>query len=337
MGIVQRLFAPGSTPDAPEDRNYSDVVTNALINAAADTMSDGYVAALEVAAGQLSRAFAAATVPPLLEAVFTPDVLAQMGRSIVESGEAVWYRVGRRLIRAVNYSLSGGVYDVSGASGTIRRVAAERVVHARWNVDTASNRGVAPLQSARMLRDMQSKLEMSLGQEAGAAVGYLLPIPQDGAAGTVEQLRKDLADLKGRIAVVETTRGGWSDGTGGAPRRDYDLARMGANFPSGNVALYQAAHNAVLAACGYPVQLATDSDGTAQREAWRRYLHGTVAPLGRLIETAARAAGLPLALGWDNLFASDVMGRARAFQSLVNGGMSLEAAAAASGILNVED
>ena len=42
--------------------------------------------------------------------------------------------------------------------------------------------------------------------------------------------------------------------------------------------------------------------------------------------------GLTIELNWDALFASDMAGRARAFQSLVAGGMSLEAAAA-SGIL----
>ena len=48
--------------------------------------------------------------------------------------------------------------------------------------------------------------------------------------------------------------------------------------PEGNVRLFRSAKEAVLGACGYPVQLDQDSDGTAQREAWRRYLHGTVAP-----------------------------------------------------------
>lgn len=41
-------------------------------------------------------------------------------------------------------------------------------------------------------------------------------------------------------------------------------------------------------------------------------------------------------IDWDQLFASDISGRARAFQSLVNGGMEIAAAAAAAGPLTQE-
>jgi len=331
--------APEPGPDI-EDRNYTDAITDAIVAAAADATASGYVAALEVAAGQLARAFAAARVGGPGAAAFTPDVMAHIGRRLVETGEAVWLRVGRRLRPAESYSISSAdldTYDLALAGGDARAVRASRVLHVRWNLDVSSGRGVAPLSTARTLRMLVNRLEGSMRDEAQAAVGYLLPVPADGAAGVVEQLRRDIADLAGRIAVVETTRGGWGDGAAGAPRRDYELARLGPAYPDGNVRLYQASHNVVLAACGYPVQLATDSDGTAQREAWRRYLHGTVAPLGRLVTTAAALAGLSITLDWDELFASDISGRARASQSLVNGGMSVEAAAAASGLLEPQE
>ena len=35
----------------------------------------------------------------------------------------------------------------------------------------------------------------------------------------------------------------------------------------------------VLSACGVPVSLVTDADGTSQREAWRRFVMGGVEPL----------------------------------------------------------
>ena len=322
-----------------EQRNYSDAITQAIINASADAAANGYVAALEVASGQLSRAFASAGVGGAGAAMFTPDVLAQIGRALVENGEAVWYRIGRRLARGDQYDISGDSYVFSplSGSGSERRVPASRVLHVRWNVEVSTGRGLSPLGAARTLRELMQKLESSIEEEAGAAVGYLLPVPADGDAGNIDQLKADLAALKGRIAVVETTRGGWTGDPSGAPARDFALSRMGANFPTGNVQLYTAAHNTVLAACGYPVQLATDSDGTAQREAWRRYLHGTVAPLGRLLANAAAMAGAVITLDFDDLFASDISGRARAFQSLVNGGMDAGEAAALSGLISEDD
>ncbi|MDE0489318.1 MAG: hypothetical protein OXI07_09025 [Gammaproteobacteria bacterium] len=320
-----------------EDRNYSDIVTRALVDAATENLSDAYVSALEIAAGQLSRAFASATVSGSGAAAFGPWVMTQIGRQLVEGGEAVWYRIGQRLFRADNYErLPSGAYQLS-LPGGVRMEPPGRVFHARWNVDTASERGMGPLAAARTLRVLMQRIESSLATENNAAVGYLLPVPADGDDTTIDKLKADLAALNGRVAVIETARGGWGDGTSAAPRRDFELARMGPNIPDGNVRLFVAARESVLAACGYPVQLAQQADGTSQREAWRRYLHGTVAPLGRLVSSEAARVGLAIDIDWDRLFASDIQGRARAFQALVGGGMDITQAAAASGLLQPEE
>ncbi len=263
--------------------------------------------------------------------------MTQIGRQLVEQGEACWFRVGRVLRRADNYEFQpNGRYTLS-LPGGVRSEPSDRVFHVRWNIDVASSRGVAPLSAARTLRLMMQRLEQALADEGNAAVGYLLPVPTDGASGTVDDLKKNLAELRGRIAVVETTRGGWGEGGSAAPTRDFALARLGPDYPQASVQLFAAAREAVLAACGYPVQLVQAADGTAQREAWRRYLHGTVAPLGRLVTAEAARIGLPVTIDFDTLFASDIQGRARAFQSLVGAGMSLDEAAAASGILTPEE
>ena len=331
----KRLAAPEPPPDARarEERNYSDLVTRALVGAVEDGLADSYISSLEIAAGQLSRAFASARVTGPDAGRFDPWTLAQMGRSLTEDGEAVWFRLGGWFVRAQNYGIipTTGDYQISNPNGEFMR-SPMQVFHARWNIDLGSGRGLSALSAARTLRELSQNLERSLATESNAAIGYLLPVPGDGDAGNVEALKQDLANLKGRIAIIETTRAGWEAG-GAAPRRDYELARLGPAYPDSSIALFTAAGERVLAACGYPVQLAQNSDGTAQREAWRRYMHGTVAPLGRIVEQAAMAAGMTIALDFETLFASDIQGRARAFQSLVQGGMPLEAAAAASGIL----
>ena len=322
-----------------EDRGYSDIVTQALVDAASNPASDAYVSALETAAGQLSRAFGAAGVSGAGASAFGPWTMTQIGRQLVEQGEAVWFRGGGDLLlRGDNYDLSPRMnrYTFSLPTGSVD-VPSDRVFHARWNVDVNSGRGLSPLGAARTLRELMRKLESSLSTEGNAAIGYLLPVPSDGDAANIEALKEDLAKLNGRIAVAETTRGGWGDGGSAAPRRDFELARLGPAYPQGNVELFTRARHAVLSACGYPVPLATDTDGTGQREAWRRYLHGTVAPLGRLVSAEAARVGLPVELDWDSLFASDIQGRARAFQSLVGGGMDISQAAAVSGLLNTEE
>lgn len=328
---------PAPEPE-PEKRNYTDVVTNALVEAAADSQIDAYVSALETAAGHLSRAFAAATITGTGASVFTPWVMTQIGRSLIEEGEAVWFRRGRELVRAQQYTFTPpGRYQISNPDG-LRTLGDDRVLHVRWNLQVASGRGLSPLGTARTLRTLMYRLENSLANEANAPVGYLLPLPTDGHSTTVEKLRDDIAALKGRIAVIETTATGWGEGPRGGGN-NLGLERLGPSYPQDNVAMFKAARQAVLVACGMPAGLAEGGgqDGGAQRESWRRYLHGTVAPLGRLVALEAERIGLPITIDWDQLFASDIAGRARAFQSLVGGGMDITQAAAASGLLSQED
>ena len=81
-----------------------------------------------------------------------------------------------------------------------------------------------------------------------------------------------------------------------------------------------------------------ESDGTGQREARRRFLHGTVQPLANMLAVElARATGYPCSISFESLFASDIQGRARAFQSLVGGGLPIEDAATASGLVSLDD
>ena len=45
----------------------------------------------------------------------------------------------------------------------------------------------------------------------------------------------------------------------------------------------------------------------------------------------------PISLSFDSLFAADLAGRARAFQSLVNGGVDVAKAASLAGLLMAEE
>ena len=322
-----------------EQRNYTELLTNALVEAATTDEGLGYISALETSAGALSRAFAAGIVEGANAEMFTPWTMAQIGRSLVETGETIWYRpAGNRLIRVDNYGIQpSGTYqlNINGADPIV--TGPDRVLHVRWNVDVSSGRGVGPLTTARVLKQLMNKLEVSIGNELNAAVGYLLPIPTDGASGNIESLKADIANLKGKIAVIETARQAWGQGMNQGPRNEYALDRLGPDIPDSSVRLFESATRAVFTACGFPVSLAIDADGTGQREAWRRYLHGTVAPLGRLVIQAASDISLSVSLDWQNLFASDITGRARAFQSLVGAGMDINQAATASGLLNTDD
>ena len=80
-----------------------------------------------------------------------------------------------------------------------------------------------------------------------------------------------------------------------------------------------------MSACQVPISLITDADGTSQREAWRRFVMGSVEPLSqRMAEELTRKLDLPsLDFKFRSLWASDLIGRTQAFQRLVQGGMGI--------------
>lgn len=108
--------------------------------------------------------------------------------------------------------------------------------------------------------------------------------------------KEDIKGIKGGIAVVETTQGGWDTGRLNAPNRDFGLQRLGANFPNPNISLYVRLQSLILSACGVPTEVVERSNGSAMREGWRRFLWGTLMPLGRVFESECTRRVLILSL-----------------------------------------
>ena len=178
-------------------------------------------------------------------------------------------------------------------------------------------------------------------KETGGPVGHWLPVPQDGGEGgeddPLASLKADLAAGRGRTMLVETTSAAWGEGRAAAPAEDWKPRRFGASPPGALPALRTDAALAVLAACQVPACLITDADGTAQREAWRRWAMGPLAGLAAVVE-AEFAAKLdqPVRFDFSGLWAHDLAGRAAAFKAMVTGGMDLAKAAAVSGLMSDE-
>ena len=163
---------------------------------------------------------------------------------------------------------------------------------------------------------------------------------KDGSDPTVTALKNDLLKLNGQLALVESMRGNWKEGSSAreAPA-DWRAQRIGASPPVSLVNLHELASREIALACGVPAALASPNPtGTGTRESWRQFLFGTIAPVGKLVAAElSRKLGAPITLKWDELRASDLAGRARAFQSLVGGGMELGRAAGLAGLLDPTD
>ena len=349
-----KLFVRDRDYEAELQRRASsatdEIVQGILARADGGGAGNAATAALEIAAGLVGRAFAAGEVTGDASGLLDAAMLNQIGRSLIRNGQ--WVGVVMPSSGAIRVACD---WDISGAANegawtykcnfpapsgqtAAREYPSRRVIHLRYAVPV--NRpwaGLSPLQVASIGGALSSETASMLADESGGPRGYLLPVPDsDGQSTRVAALRTDIAGLKGRLATIESQQSLAADG--GVRRfREWEAVRIGSKPPDALVNLHQVATTEVLAACGVPVALvAADSPGTAIREAWRIFLFSTIAPLGRIVTAELGRKIGASSMQWDELRASDLAGRARAFQSMVGAGMELERAAALSGLMDGE-
>ena len=342
---------------------YGRVLDAIEAEAAGSAMDNGSTAALEAAAGALSRALASATVqgPEWAAEAVQGDFLAQLGRDLVRSGQSLHViRAGAdgmpRLILCDSWHWQGGDVDPEtwqcratayGPSASLTWIVpAASVVFVKWGSRPGSPyTGVGPTQWASTTARLQYQTERSLADEAGGALAQLITYPQDGGNGReaggdggeadpLAPLKADIARARGRALFVETTAAGNGDGRDAAPKRDWQPSRLGPNPPEALAAIRRDAFNAVLASCGVPPDLFSPADGTAQREALRRWHMSTVLPLARLIEAElSRKLAAPIRLAFDG-YALDMVSRAQVVHKLTSAGVDIGVAMSAVGLLD---
>ena len=327
--------------------NYTDQILAAIHGAAAGNRAAiDKTAALEIAAGTVGRAFASAKVsgPARLIQPLEPAFLAEVGRQLIRRGEALYaIQVSNMgsvsLLPAGSWDIAGTArreswryrVDLYGPSGSeTLNMGAESVLHFRYATDPARPYlGLGPLQFASLSGRLHSEAAGALADESAGIRGYVMPYPIGGDDSSITRLKSDLAGLKGRLAFVETTAAGLGEGRDAAPRRDWEAQRIGADFPAPLVDALTASGRSVLAACGVPVELLERGDGTSSREAWRRFLWSTIQPLANCATRELRR-GLEsdeISLTFEELRASDLAGRARAFSQITDGKLPAEKAA----------
>ena len=333
--------------------DFSDAVVRLIEAQAAGTAADASsTAAIEAAAGALSRAFAAAKVegPTWVEEAVSPQFLAQVGRDLVRSGDSmhvIRVRDSVRLIPASSWHWEGNhdpdswtvrVTAYGPSTSTTWNLSHKAVIFVRWGGTPGQPYvGTGPTSWAHTTARLQAETERSLADEAGGPLAQMVAIPQDGGDGNTDDplamLKTDIAKARGKAVLVETTSAGWDQGRATAPQKDWSANRLGPAPPEAMVSVSKDAFARMLAACGCSPALFDDSDGTSKREALRQWHLGTVRPLARILETElSLKLETDVRLVFDN-YPLDLAGRAQAFQKLVGGGVTVSEALVTSGLL----
>ena len=342
--------------------SYTDQVVSALVAAATSgrAASPLVSGALEICAGFYARAFAGATVnDPVLAQTVTPAVLASIARSLVRVGASLHVLaagrdgltlrpVGAWDVRGDHPEPSSWSYQIDEAvpNGTrSRRVGSDEVVHCLYAFSPGAPwSGVSPLGFAASCGTLAAHAERALAEESSGPVGSVLPMPAstlpagasaDALTSPNKKMESDLIALKGGLAMVESTAGGFGDRPN-APHGDWVVRRFSPSPNENMVALRESVTATVLSCCGVPLSLATlPADGVAQRESWRRFILGSVIPVSRsmiLPELRLKLDAPHLQLDFGDLQAADVVSRARAVGSLTKSGVELDEAMELAGL-----
>ena len=343
-------WLPWKTPvEHRADSSYTDALI-ASLTANAGGQSTAFAtatAALEACAGFIGRAFATAEVkaPGFATTALDPATLSMVGRALVRRGEIVFLirvdRDGLKLLPAASHDIDGGPdpstweyrLTVGGPerTHTYSRQPAASVLHFSYAVDPERPwRGYGPLQVAQLAGRLSAETTAALADESAGPRGAFLPTPAPGADSSVGNMKGDIRTARGDMLMVQA--GDW--GEAGSAEAQWSAKRFGPAPPDSLVQLLDTASKEVMAACGLSGALWFAESASSARESYRQALHATISPIGRLVaaELASKLEA-PIALDWGELRAGDIVGRARAFQSLVGAGMAMDAAAAASGIL----
>lgn len=345
---------------------YTDAIVAAIEAQASAKVADvSSTAAVEAAAGALSRSFMAAEVegPSWAQDAITPVWLAQVGRSLIREGASLSVIVmGRNgeveLVPAafwnfenVNAGTGEGerestwrarVSTYGPSTSYTRLVDRDRLVFVRWGTSPGTRyRGQGPTSWAHLTARLQGEAERSLADEAAGPLAQLLVAPEgvdtdsDDDSDPWAAVRAQLAAARGGSVLLETVATGGGDGPSAAPRRDWAPARLGPSMPAPMVDVAQAAFSRMLSASGCPPGLYDPSaPATALKESARLFHMGTVVPIAKLLqhELSARLE-TKIKLIFDS-YAKDQVARSTVFAKLASvEGVTVQQALAIAGLL----
>ena len=364
--MLDKLLGRRAAPplDVEERAGYAEALIRATLESAEGGLDYSSTAAAEIAAGMIAQAFASAVVTPADNAAtrnIGPEMLATIARAMILQGEVVYtidvvrgevvYHVGHSVDVIGGIAERSWIYEVTLSGPTETRTAVRRsaaVLHFRQSVDPFEPwRGRSPLERASVTTSFMARLENALRDEAGFGVSQIFAFPTSGGESNAQNLADADSELnklaarlarssRGRSTIMPSSQdGGYNHQSQSSPRgNDWKAQRAGPNPPAALDALRSNAQYSTIAASGIPPSLAAPgADAQGQRESWRRFMHGTIGPMARLVEAEfSRKLDVDVALDFTALQASDIQGRARALGSMVKAGVDVEVAMELAGL-----
>ena len=334
---------PWSRPEV-RSSNFTEQVINNMMSVASGSSDGGALGVSEACArwwsAGLSSASVAPSTPPLR--ALTPSTLALVGRELFHRGESLFTInvIGGKvlLLPVSSFHVEGSadpsswkyVCQLSGPSQTLTRtLQSQEVLHFRYAPSPMQPwRGQSPLTLARSTTGVANALETAIDSELGFQLSQMISPKSRSEFGMESSISPE-----NLTKIVESFSKHVQSSSFILPS-DVTVQRLGPKPPDALGELRDKLSDSILSASGVPpVLLSADAPGTSSREGYRQLLHGTIRPLGSLIEEEAKAKLDPAcSLSFDSLRAADIASTARAFRSFVDAGLSADEASRVVGI-----
>lgn len=341
-----------------EPRSYTDAVALGLLaQARTPRLVDGSQAsAVRTVAWQTGQSFAGAVVEGLPE--LTPGLLACLGRESVLRGEATLRlyadgpRLGMQPVELIEGLQDGGLrVRIPGPlSDPEITIAAGEYARIRW-AETPGAWVVVPPWARSAACVALAALEANAGDEASGPVGQAWPhggpLQQPEVDIVHQQLQdtilRDLDTAAGRAVGLpsQTDKRTWqTHDVASVSPQNAAISRFGPQFSGAYGPLHGGLFAAAVASLGMPPSMVSQITPTsAYREARRGWESAIVAPALAILSRQLSAAidrevtiTLPAMVTPAGPSPADAVSRARAFGSLVEGGMAPAAAARVAGL-----
>ena len=199
-------------------------------------------------------------------------------------------------------------------------------------VSEANFQGLSPLYQAQQTAGLLYELDRRIDEEAQTSTGQILSFTMDSSEPdnlkNYQDHYKFLQKLKGGLFVERQNR------ERGSRQSFVGRTRLGPEFNNSIVDLRDRLEANIAAVFNVPIELLiADGEGTATREAFRRFILTTVQPLAiRAAEEFSEKLEDNIEFKFEQLRSADLQGIGRAIKSLVASGLSLDKAIEMSGI-----
>ena len=286
----------------------------------------------------ISNCFRQASVTPDNLQIST-DLLGNLVHTMLSRGESlalIEINEGRiQLQQASSWTVHGETLDPNRwnyqceisypTGGKAVRTSGDGVVHLRYHTQAeAPYLGLSPLYFSQHTAGLLYALDSRIDEETQLTNGQIISITMDSAEINSQE------DFDLHYGFLTKMRGGTfiesQNRERGSKQSFAGRIRIGAEYHENMLQLRKQLHNDIAAAFGIPIELIiADGEGTATREAFRRFVLTTIQPLGtKISQELSLKLDAPIELSFEALRSADLQGIGRGIKSLVDSGMSLD-------------